>query len=408
MQTTRGTGSTSPPQRRRIDGADVIVFGWDEGLPGYGGSLYSVRSDGTGLALLSPGVGDGRPLGCYGSPRADDQPSDYRLAFDASPAISPDGATLAYSTARQSTLPEEFDLVAVELESGELRRLTPVREAGRSGLQRRHQDEPAWSPDGTRIAFLERGTLHIMAADGSDARRIAPGIVSAPEPSAWSPDGTLIAFRGRLSSKDPWSLYVVAADGSNLGLAVDGKPATDADILPSHPMMGVGPPVWSPYGQHIALLRTVVRSESPLALKVDAQVLDTATGAIRTVLKNAVAPMVWSSDGTELLFYAEEQPPRSGRAIYAVAVDEDSVVRRFAGLSPNKIIGMSWSPDGTRLAMLARPFSYVVNARYSPHDVLLWSVAADGSDARWLVRVDSGGQLRGWDGAGVAAGEAVR
>ena len=53
--------------------------------------------------------------------------------------------------------------------------------------------EPAWSPDGSRIAYWHYGTLRIMGADGGHSREVyAPkGGAWAP---AWSPDGKSIAF----------------------------------------------------------------------------------------------------------------------------------------------------------------------------------------------------------------------
>jgi Tol biopolymer transport system component len=67
------------------------------------------------------------------------------------------------------------------------------------------ESQPRWSPDGTQIAFV-RGdgkefSLYVMAADGSDARLLATGLVESHsvEPDlfqdySWSPDGTSIAF----------------------------------------------------------------------------------------------------------------------------------------------------------------------------------------------------------------------
>ena len=36
---------------------------------------------------------------------------------------------------------------------------------------------PVWSPDGVSIAFLAGNTVRIVAADGRNERRVAPGIV---------------------------------------------------------------------------------------------------------------------------------------------------------------------------------------------------------------------------------------
>ena len=56
--------------------------------------------------------------------------------------------------------------------------------------------EPAWSPDGTRIAFVRyqggANQIYVMNADGSNVVRRTYG--SWSDSPAWSPDGTRIAF----------------------------------------------------------------------------------------------------------------------------------------------------------------------------------------------------------------------
>src|SRR5215212_4025254 len=53
--------------------------------------------------------------------------------------------------------------------------------------------QPAWAPDGSKIAFTRNNQIYLMNADGSGQTRLTSnnGIDTTP---AWSPDGRKIAF----------------------------------------------------------------------------------------------------------------------------------------------------------------------------------------------------------------------
>jgi Tol biopolymer transport system component len=85
---------------------------------------------------------------------------------------------------------------------------------------------PAWSPDGTQIAYIEESNLtsfvqvKIVGKDGGDARTVAS--VSAPFTNqgqtaslAWSGDGNTLAFTVRTVHQTS-HVYVVGQDGSGL------------------------------------------------------------------------------------------------------------------------------------------------------------------------------------------------
>jgi len=98
------------------------------------------------------------------------------------PAWSPDGSTIAFST------PDSLELISPD---GTGRRSVPTAGAHVNG-------GPSWSPDGGAIAFLNaRGQVWTVGADGSGARQITYTLVGAngfTARPAWSPDGRSIAW----------------------------------------------------------------------------------------------------------------------------------------------------------------------------------------------------------------------
>ena len=88
-------------------------------------------------------------------------------------------------------------------------------------------EDPAWSPDGSRIAFAttREGTffIYVMNADGTDARRLATGSAVEHDPT-WSPDGRYIAF-ARAGTPGAIVIAEVATGGEIGTLGEDGAGA---------------------------------------------------------------------------------------------------------------------------------------------------------------------------------------
>jgi hypothetical protein len=102
---------------------------------------------------------------------------------------------------------------------------------------------PAWSPDGTRIAFHRKipacsgpcSNIWIADADGSNAALVIPG---AQYPS-WSPDGGKLVFMaGPSSGLDYSHIYRANVDGTGRTLLFDFEDYLD--------FWGIGAPAWAP------------------------------------------------------------------------------------------------------------------------------------------------------------------
>jgi dipeptidyl aminopeptidase/acylaminoacyl peptidase len=105
-----------------------------------------------------------------------------------SPALSPDGKIAVFTVQEWSIEKNKSttNLWLVDVAGGAPRRLTTANAADAS---------PAWSPDGTRLAFVskrgddENAALYVMHTDGGEPEKILelPYAVSGPK---WMPDGS--------------------------------------------------------------------------------------------------------------------------------------------------------------------------------------------------------------------------
>jgi TolB protein len=245
-----------------------------------------------------------------------------------------------------------------------------VMEADGSGVRELVSGaDPAWSPDGTRIAFSRYGAnrssgIYVMDADGSNVRSLTanPEGVFDEGPS-WSADGRLIVFSRNfldLSGPDPVpagtsrrDLYTVGVDGTGPTELVGG-PTDDYE------------PMWSPDGSRIAFVRALPAEPGTTPTPDQIWTVRADGGGPRrvTTLTSGGGYPAWSPDGTQLAF-------ESGLAIYVVGVD-GSGLRRVPGVSG---FDPAWSPDGTRIV-------FTVGAD-ADHDLSV--VALDGTGLRRLT-----------------------
>lgn len=135
---------------------------------------------------------------------------------DEEPAWSPDGSAVAFaSTASNSS---STDIWSVAPDGSRLTQLTS------KSLNNR---QPAWSPDGKKIAFISdqsgSNNVWIMNADGSGRTRVTSLSDHADHPS-FSPDGKSIVFsENATGSAFSAKLMIVGVDGSNPHAITDGS-----------------------------------------------------------------------------------------------------------------------------------------------------------------------------------------
>ena len=94
----------------------------------------------------------------------------------------------------------EGALYTVEPDGSNPRQLINETDLSNTGLARLLTDRPAWSPDGTKIAFSHirepsgSSRISVMNADGSGLRHLHTTASRSGLVPTWSPDGTKLAF----------------------------------------------------------------------------------------------------------------------------------------------------------------------------------------------------------------------
>jgi hypothetical protein len=298
----------------------AIVFSVFSGLPVFEGNnacdgLYAVDADGGDLRrLTAPDSATGGRGQLYPSLTLDARSLSFTVFAGSSGTVATlynldgaDGRVWRLATVRAYPLFFRFPwslrgpFVLLPRQQG-ARKLAidelDARSGRRVALTARPADYwPAWSPDGSTIAFT-RGALASRAndsvwlagADGTRERRLA-GKASDP---AWSPDGRRLAvFRPPTFSNPigPSSLWIVERSS--------GKERLLARGLMSR---GVGSASWSPGGNRLlVLLRSRERSFPGFEHgAADAYSIDATSGRSRLVARHVI-PVGWFADGIVFL-----------------------------------------------------------------------------------------------------------
>lgn len=260
--------------------------------------------DGARIAFVDPSAQRLRLVAVDGSgetaiPLLAEDPGDELVAFaiDAPPAWSPDGARIAVV----SWDGNGDELYAVETAGGggKLAQLSdipagtrPVNRADPRGqrIAVAMVGYPAWSPDGSRIAFARYpeapgsgGGVYLVDGAGVEPERLTRVVPLTG--ARWSPDGRKLLFAARREEND--DVYVVNLRGfgllSNLTRTHAGRSRD---------------PVWSPDGRRIAF-----------ASDGDLWLMNADGSGKRPVAATELRDFApaWSPDGTRLAFASEPE-----------------------------------------------------------------------------------------------------
>ncbi len=276
---------------------------------------------------------------------------------DSSPAVSPDGRTVAFASDRDGQLRIWLKQVTGEAEAP---------------LTSGPDDFPRFSPDGTTILFArpdgERTSLFRAAVLGGEARRLVEDATEGD----WSPDGRRIAFL-RLRSENGKTL-------SSVGVALaDGSDAREVASVPA----GLRAPRWSPDGRTLAF---VTSSGSLLAGAQQPVVLvDVESGETRAIpapdARRTLSAPAWTAGGEIVYLQAESVAAAAGSPGRLVFQDSTS----------GEVRTRLWSPSTAQVLDVLGDGRVVFDTR-SPRQNLRETVLDPGGNAasgRWLSRGES-------------------
>ncbi|NIM49942.1 MAG: prolyl oligopeptidase family serine peptidase [Gemmatimonadales bacterium] len=279
-----------------------------------------------------------------------------------SPAISPDGRTIAYTVRTTDWDENRYDTEIWLVRNGEEPfQLTRTKEGS--------SDTPRWSPDGKWIAFLadrgEKQQIHLIRAAGGEAWALTEADAGAGS-FAWSPNGKQIAFTATepeseadKQRKERYGGFAVEDAEYRLRhlwlVDIPGEPGTpEARRLTEGTDFTVTNFDWSPGGSRIAL----EHRPDPLInswMRADISILDVASGQVSSLVTATGydGNPNWSPDGRWIAYQSSGPDIRSAYytngLVFKIPAEGGTPIRLAADLDEDPGL-IDWTQNGIYLS----------------------------------------------------------
>ena len=207
---------------------------------------------------------------------------------------------------------------------------------------------PAWSADGSLLAYSCTDDLCVMNADGTESRTLTGSPYDEGEP-AWSPDGEWLVYT-RLIRTQPTLSYERHEDAHIYKLAVNETDAEPRQLtrIPS------GDPEWSPNGRWIVFKNGGWSGyQGVWKMRPDGTDIKKVTDPY-----NQTASPAWSPNGRWIAFAGKKR----NRWRLAIVRPDGSGLHEI-GFFESRGRGLVWSPDGERLLFTCTGYARLCSVR---------------------------------------------